>query len=349
MSKLMTTKLEELISGNKDIFYNELKTVINPVFTGLDEPEKYKKILSNIISQADRDSLLRQARLVCAATEYIENKKNKALIISAEMGTGKTDIAIKISMSQKLCPVYFIACPPHLVQTWKEELVVNYKNPNAYKAIVIKRWEDLVPYTKRNLWDDGVKYYFIVARESLKLSYPKKVAVNIKRRYITTEKELDGQTLMLKQLVKVAKCPDCDATLEEGNENFIDIESIPLKCECGCVLRQVDRSVSRRLMTREAIADYVFKNFTKGSYNVILDEIHEYKGGNTGQGNAMARLVSGARKTIGLTGTLNEWLRFFIILSSIQIKSKSYEKKTWIRPQSSKTICRYLWCSRGNR
>ncbi len=164
MSKLMTTKLEELISGNKDIFYNELKTVINPVFTGLDEPEKYKKILSNIISQADRDSLLRQARLVCAATEYIENKKNKALIISAEMGTGKTDIAIKISMSQKLCPVYFIACPPHLVQTWKEELVVNYKNPNAYKAIVIKRWEDLVPYTKRNLWDDGVKYYFIVAR-----------------------------------------------------------------------------------------------------------------------------------------------------------------------------------------
>ena len=304
MSKLMTTKLEELISGNKDIFYNELKTVINPVFTGLDEPEKYKKILSNIISQADRDSLLRQARLVCAATEYIENKKNKALIISAEMGTGKTDIAIKISMSQKLCPVYFIACPPHLVQTWKEELVVNYKNPNAYKAIVIKRWEDLVPYTKRNLWDDGVKYYFIVARESLKLSYPKKVAVNIKRRYITTEKELDGQTLMLKQLVKVAKCPDCDATLEEGNENFIDIESIPLKCECGCILRQVDRSVSRRLMTREAIADYVFKNFTKGSYNVILDEIHEYKGGNTGQGNAMARLVSGARKTIGLTGTL---------------------------------------------
>ena len=304
MSKLMTTKLEELISGNKDIFYNELKTVINPVFTGLDEPEKYKKILSNIISQADRDSLLRQARLVCAATEYIENKKNKALIISAEMGTGKTDIAIKISMSQKLCPVYFIVCPPHLVQTWKEELVINYKNPNAYKAIVIKRWEDLVPYTKRNLWDDGVKYYFIVARESLKLSYPKKVAVNIKRRYITTEKELDGQTLMLKQLVKVAKCPDCDATLEEGNENFIDIESIPLKCECGCILRQVDRSVSRRLMTREAIADYVFKNFTKGSYNVILDEIHEYKGGNTGQGNAMARLVSGARKTIGLTGTL---------------------------------------------
>jgi hypothetical protein len=66
----------------------------------------------------------------------------------------------------------------------------------------------------------------------------------------------------------------------------------------------VDKTASKTLRTREAVADFIFKNFTKGSYNVILDEMHEYKGGNTGQGNAMARLVSGGRKVIGLTGTL---------------------------------------------
>ena len=38
--------------------------------------------------------------------------------------------------------------------------------------------------------------------------------------------------------------------------------------------------------------------------SIFLDEMHEYKGGSTGQGNAMARIVSGSRKTIGLTGTL---------------------------------------------
>jgi hypothetical protein len=301
---MITQKLEELISRNNEIFKKELKEVIKPSFDGLDNPEKYSKIVSNILNQSGRDSLLRQSRLVAAATEYIENRKNKSLIISAEMGSGKTDMAIKISMSQKLCPVYFVACPPHLVKTWQEELAMNYKDKKAYKAIVIKRWEDLVPYTKRNLWSDGIKYYFIVARESLKLSYPKTIAAKIKRKYITVEKELDGQQLMFKQLIKVAKCPDCDATLHEGGEEHIDISKIPTKCECGCVLRTVDRTVSRNLMTREAIADYVFKNFTKGSYNVILDEAHEYKGGNTGQGNAMARLVSNAKKTIALTGTL---------------------------------------------
>ena len=301
---MITQKLEDLISNNTEIFRQELKEVIKPSFTGLENPEKYNAILGNTIEQSKRSSLLKQAEVEAAATEYLENKKNKSLIISAEMGSGKTSMAVNISLSKKLCPVYMIVCPPHLVDTWKEELATVYRNPNAYKVIRVKRYEDIVPYAKRNLWNDGIKYYFIITRENLKLSYPKEVAVNIKRRYITKEEELDGQTVMLQQLVKVAKCPDCDATLKEGDENFIDLDSLPRKCECGCVLRQGDRSKSKNLRTREAVADYIFKNFTKGSYNVILDEMHEYKGGDTGQGNAMARLVTNARKTIGLTGTL---------------------------------------------
>lgn len=304
MSKIINQKLDSLISENRDIFYQELKEVIKPQFDGLDNPEKYKNILTNTIEQSKRSSLLRQAQLVSAATEYLESKKNKSLIISAEMGSGKTDMAVKISLSKKLIPVYMVVCPPHLVQTWIEELEENYRDPKAYKVIRVKRWEDIAPYAKRNLWNDGVKYYFIITRENLKLSYPKDVAVSVKRRYITVEEELDGQEVMFKKLVKVAKCPDCDATLVEGNEDYINLYRVPLKCECGSVLRQPSKDCSSKMRTRESVADYIFKNFTKGSYNVILDEMHEYKGGNTGQGNAMGRLVANARKTIGLTGTL---------------------------------------------
>lgn len=272
---MLEMKLEELISQNSEVFSKELKKVINPSFDGLDNPKKYESIVNNIISQSKRDLLLRQSRLVAAATQYIENKKNKSLIISAEMGSGKTTIAVQISMSQKLCPVYFVVCPPHLVKTWQEELEINYKNPKAYKAIVVKRFEDLVPYTNRNLWNDGVKYYFIVARETLKLSYPKVPAVNVKMKYFTVEKELDGEMFNFKQLTKVACCPDCSAVVVEGKENSIDLEKVQMKCECGSILRQPDRGVSDKLGTRESIADYVFKNFNKGSYNVILDEAHE--------------------------------------------------------------------------
>jgi len=323
MSKIITQGLESLISDNKEIFYKELQEVIKPSFNGLENPQKYKKILVNTIERSKRSSLLRQAQLVSAATEYLESKKNKSLIISAEMGTGKSDMAIKISLSKKLIPVYMIVCPPHLVQTWIEELEVNYRNPKAYKVIRVKRWEDIAPYAKRNLWDDGIKYYFIITRENLKLSYPKDAAVNIKKKYITTEKELDGQTQMFKNLTDVACCPSCGKAIVEADETgYIDFKKIPMKCdgeintyrkdsegdfifkECGERLRQPSKDCSRKMQTRESVADYIFKNFTKGSYNVILDEMHEYKGGNTGQGNAMGRLVSNAKKTIGLTGTL---------------------------------------------
>lgn len=304
MSKIINLKLEDLIAKNGEIFQKELKKVIKPSFEGLDNPKKYNKILGNTIEQSKRSSLLRQSQLVSAATEYIENRKNKSLIVSAEMGTGKTDMAIKISMSKKLKPVYMIVCPPHLIDTWIEELEENYRDPKAYKVIRVKRWEDIAPYSRRNLWNDGVKYYFLIARENLKLSYPKDVVFTKRRQQITVEEELDGQTRMFNKIITVAKCPDCDALLQESDADYIDVDKIPMKCECGSVLRQPSRECSEKMRTRESVADYIFKNFTKGSYNVILDEMHEYKGGNTGQGNAMGRLVASARKAIGLTGTL---------------------------------------------
>ncbi len=302
---MRTRKLETLITNNKDTFYSELKNVIKPNFTGLDNPNKYNKIISDNLALANRDSFARQARLVCAATEYITSKKNKSLIISAEMGTGKTDLSIKISMDQKF-KVNFIMCPPHLVDKWAEEIVINYKDPESYKIVKVKRWTDLVKYTKRDLREDGIKYYFIVSRESAKLGYPKQVAINKRKKYITVEQNLDGQTFMSKKLIDVATCPDCDKALLEANESgYLDLEKIPHKCDCGCVLRMVDKTKSPKLQSRVSIAEYIKRNWTKGAIDlVIADEVHEYKGGNTGQGNAFAQMCSASKKIIGLTGTL---------------------------------------------
>ena len=56
---------------------------------------------------------------------------------------------------------------------------------------------------------DGIKYYFIISRETAKLGYPKQPAIKISFKQIIKEKMLDGESLMVKQLVKVARCPDC--------------------------------------------------------------------------------------------------------------------------------------------
>jgi len=312
MSKMITSKLENLISENKDTFYKELKEVIQPSFTGLDNPEKYKNIISNILETSPRKSFARQARLIAAASEHITKKENKSLLLSSEMGTGKTDMAIKLGMAtivgvtkKQMFNINFIMCPPHLVDKWEDEIKINYKNPKDYKVVKVTRWNDLVKYSKRDLRKDGIKYFFLLSRETAKLGYPKQVAVNTKLQQITTEKELDGQTVMMKELIKVAKCPDCDSVLEEGTVDFVDTSKIPHKCECGCVLRSVDKTVSPKMQSRVSVAEYIKRNWTKGAIDLlIVDEIHEYKGGNTGQGNALAQMCAMSKKIVGLTGTL---------------------------------------------
>lgn len=78
--------------------------------------------------------------------------------------------------------------------------------------------------------------------------------------------------------------------------------SIPRVCECGAVLRQVDKS--KQSNTRLSVAEYI-KSVPKGWIDLLfLDELHELKGGDTGQGNAFGAIASMSKKCVGLTGTL---------------------------------------------
>lgn len=59
------------------------------------------------------------------------------------------------------------------------------------------------------------------------------------------------------------------------------------------------------MQTRIPIAEYIKRHWSKGKIELlIVDEIHEYKGGATGQGNALAQMASMSKKILGLTGTL---------------------------------------------
>lgn len=67
----------------------------------------------------------------------------------------------------------------------------------------------------------------------------------------------------------------------------------------------MDKTASPNLQTRLSVAEYVKRQWKKGSIDLLItDEVHEYKGGATGQGNAFAQLASVAKKIVGLTGTL---------------------------------------------
>lgn len=307
--------LGELITTNKEVFFNELNDVINPTFKGLVNPMKYDDMIDLLIEKLNRPLFPRQARLDCAAVEHLEGAKS--LLVSSEMGTGKTAMALGIALEERY-KVNFIMCPPHLVSKWADEIRTMYRGVD-YKIIIVTRWSDLTPYTKRNLKKDGCKYFFIVSRETSKLSYPKQETYVRRFKYIEKEEILDGEPLVVKRKVAIACCPRCGNVISEGwSEHTTFSGSIPYKCgsvfsdkegneigKCEEVLRQVDKTASTNLQSRLSVAEYVKRQWKKGSIDLLIgDEIHEYKGGATGQGNAFAQMASVSKKIVGLTGTL---------------------------------------------
>ena len=82
-----TANLGELITNNKEVFFNELNDVINPTFKGLINPMGYDNMLDLLIAKINRPLFPRQSRLVAAAMEHLT--RAKSLLVSSEMGTGK--------------------------------------------------------------------------------------------------------------------------------------------------------------------------------------------------------------------------------------------------------------------
>lgn len=293
--------MELLMRENSQVFHSKLNEVIKPRFD-VNNTLKYSKIVSRVL-ESNRKSFAMQAQKIAAIASEFDRKKQKSIILSAEMGSGKSDMASKIAVTiAKKRYVNFIMCPPHLVSKWEDELRLSETKDDKFKIIQVDRWEDLAPYSKRDMRKDGIRHFFIISRESAKLGYPKVEVFNLKKKKIIEENSFNGE--MESKWVFSVRCPDCNNEFEEVND--IALAHSPRKCpECNNILRAVDKSVSKKMQTRIPIAEYIKRHWTKGKIELlIVDEIHEYKGGATGQGNALAQMASMSKKILGLTGTL---------------------------------------------
>lgn len=282
-------KFEDLIKERAKSLNQAINNVVNVSFDGLLDPSKYKDEIQSL-KNLKRQPFPRQARLITASMKHL-NEKN-SLIISAEMGTGKTISGIAIAylmyLKKKKAMKNFIMCPTHLVSKWAAEIEKTLgKGLEAiipYEICIVRKYTDLKHYKNQIL---GNKlYFFIFSKESAKLSYPRRTAFN-KRKVILNDKgELKHSFIV--------RCPDC--------YEVIDDEKIRKCPNCNAIMRQVDKN--KPANERISIAEYI-KRFPKGWIDLLLlDEIHELKGGNTAQGNAFGTIASYSKKCVGLTGTL---------------------------------------------
>jgi len=233
---------------------------------------------------------------------------NRAVYITAEMGSGKTLMGIATALLLKEKPRVLVLCPPHLVRKWVKEIkdsvpLVNVFNLNGKHCLSMLESLETSRHPTR-------PEFYVIGRERAKTTYQWRPAVILNQRGIF--------------------CPGCGGLLLDQDETPLPIfdrnsqgkikkkyacQNSVIKWKwdpeigshrqiyekCGEPLWQADAD---NLKYRKYMPALFIKNKLKDFFDVLIaDEVHQFKN-LSGQGYAFAVLSGACKYTLGLTGTL---------------------------------------------
>jgi hypothetical protein len=272
-----------------------------------------------------RTPLPAQALTISGAAKHLEHARSVRVV--GECGTGKTLMSAGIAHTHAKGKPYtaISMCPPHLVYKWAREVfetiprarvfvIYDLRNggdrtrPHGVVEVGLKNREVVPKGLKTSLYDlrrmgragwrkrCSVPAYFVVSRESGKLSYHWKHAFNVAK----SGSEKGAVTN-----------PDTGSSIphpDGGILSRIDFDQRKIfehftRGRGGtagfAALWQADREKIQRMAPLEYVSRYM-----KGWWDyAIADELHQLAQ-ETSQGNNLGVLYRGSRRLIGLTGTL---------------------------------------------
>lgn len=261
-----------------------------------------------------RDPFDAQAHVIEAARKTL--RRQKALLVIGEMGTGKTIMGMATCHAHAAGRPYrgLVFSPGQLIHKWERE--IRQTIPGA-EVIQIKSWKNLLCLDRRRK-PTHVQWY-VIARDRAKLGAKWQPAFHrlkhgddgylrcpqCGRRLVTEDREplqvgkpatsaRPGTGLWKRR----AKC-EWVLTNRRSPNDFGAEDGDRLVEGCGSSLWQMNGE-----LWRYEPALYI-KRHLRGFFKyLILDEVHEEKGADTAQGNAAGALAASCKKVIALTGTL---------------------------------------------
>ncbi len=200
---------------------------------------------------------------------------HKAAFLVGEMGAGKTFMGLAIAhLIPKPAKRILIQCPGHLVQKWIREAEETISGCTCFN-LNDKSMEQLIAHKIHLTRSIGTEIW-VIGKERAKLHFQRK------------------RQLVLRRGAEC--CPECGRAVECS-----ETDKAPGCEHCGAKMWAADRDKVRRYAKAEFIKRFFPKNFFD---LLILDEVHELKGGGTAQGQAMSCLIARSKKVLALTGTL---------------------------------------------
>src|SRR5260221_5494868 len=269
---------------------------------------------------------------IAATTQGLQERKKLWLI--GQMGVGKTALggtaaialatqAMQAEQSQmRPDQVTLIVAPPHLIDKWQREL---HSISNLLYVERLERHEDVKVFMgKAARLGNGIAKIGLIKRDMTKLGVPIEVGVVWKTEYIAlwgpkepTPNGYEPTQRLGKR--RVPTCPHCGQYVEQeskGQRDFATeawLKSGRRSCEhCLTPLWQEARNASARPKEGQKYATqnprYRMDKYIKRFYHhrvhlLIWDEVHECQHGDTGNGEAFARMAGFSEKVLAMTGT----------------------------------------------
>lgn len=191
-----------------------------PIYTGQTHPRR----------EAAMDSLTRQLfpaqrEVVRAVTELLISRNQPAAIINAEMGTGKTMMAIAASnvLHAEGLKRTLVVCPPHLVYKWRREILSTVPDARVWILNGADTLSKLLMFRSMRKKPKAPEY-FILGRVRMRMGFNWKPVWRTETRYYWSLDE-QGSKRAFKMLEHV--CPRCGGLIRNGeDEPIYDAEKI---------------------------------------------------------------------------------------------------------------------------
>lgn len=267
-----TIKLADFLEEWGDTLKAQVLRNMQPVYSGKTEDEWDRQArgqLQNLLRTAFPGQITKGILPVAKAFYHADNK---AAFLVGEMGSGKSfmGLAVLYLMPQKNKRI-LIQCPGHLVQKWIREAKMTI--PECTCVNLNGKSLDILLANKLARTTPKGTEIWVMGKERAKLHYQR----------VRQWMKIQGQPC----------CPACGAS--------VDPDSLEVCIKCKARMWAADKDRVRRYAKAEFIKRYLPNNFFD---LLILDEVHELKGGGTAQGQSMSCLIARSKKILALTGTL---------------------------------------------
>ncbi|AZC91310.1 Superfamily II DNA/RNA helicase, SNF2 family [Pseudomonas chlororaphis subsp. piscium] len=203
----LTIGLTDFIEEFGDELLDSLNQSNPPVYAGNSNAAR-QLVMDNL----NRRPFQAQADVVQAITALLLDRNEQAGIINAEMGTGKTMMAIAVAAVMHAAGYRrtMVISPPHLVYKWRREILETIPDarvwvlngPDSLAKLLKLRDEISFPY-------DGRQELFILGRVRMRMGFHWRLSC--------WQRRAGGGRLL-------AGCPDCGRVLQDLEGNLITVE-----------------------------------------------------------------------------------------------------------------------------